>query len=73
MPVVNTYLNKAIEAKAGYSDLTTNMNDNPNNYIVELTKKDIFGRQSFTLEEAIAFAGVKKVGVKRCQTPIMNL
>ena len=37
MPVVNTYLNKAIEAKAGYSDLTTNMNDNPNNYIVELT------------------------------------
>ena len=58
MTTVETYLQKAIEADVSYNNLRTNMNTNPNDYITELTKKDIFGHQNFTLAQAKAFAGV---------------
>ncbi len=58
MSDIKTALDNALKANASYADLKLNMNDNPNDYITELTKKNIFGKQGFTLDQAKAFAGV---------------
>ena len=56
----NAIVENGIIAKGAYAGLNSSMD--ATKYVQALTKKDIFGKQDFTAEQAEAFAGVEKTG-----------